>query len=117
MRNLTGGEGNPLEYGVAHGDYSDTEVNENLDSNLTGPAFDLIRLEQSRRKVRRGGYLKQRGALTTQLEMSQDMKRIPLRFQVSEGKTIQFWVKNKSGATLTTGAVQEWIITVYGRWV
>jgi len=55
--------------------------------------------------------------LTTQLEMSQDMKRIPLRFQVSEGKTIQFWVKNKSGATLTTGAVQEWIITVYGRWV
>ncbi len=117
VRGLTSGEGNPMEYGVAHGDYSVSEIAENLDSNLTGPAFDMIVLERTRRKVRRGGYLKSYESGQTELNQNMDLKRIACRFQISEGKAFAVWLKNKSGATLTTGAVSEWIVTLYGRWV
>ncbi len=117
VRGLTAGEGSPMEYGASHSDYTVTEINENLDSSLTGPAEDMLAQEQSRRKVRRGGYLKSEGEAQTRLTTQQDRVRIPLKFKIAEGKTLSTWVKNKSGSALTTGGIQEWIVDVYGRWV
>ncbi len=114
IRGLTANEGIPTQYGVAHSDLSVTEIGENLDAEMTSPD-DIIAKERSRRPVRSAGYLRG-GNLAIEVRQETDKVRIPCRFSIGDGFNLSCWVKNKSGSALTTGAVQEWFGTMFGRW-
>ncbi len=114
IRGLTAGEGDPLQYGIAHSDLTVTEIGETLDAETSDPD-DIIANERRRRPVRSAGYLRG-GEVNTTMAQQTDKVRIPGRFSIGDGHNVNLWVKNKSGATLTTGAVQEWTGTLFGRW-
>ncbi len=121
MIDITAGEGDPSQIGFAHGDYSATEVAENLNVILLGPA-SKIEQERSRRLVRKTGLLSGDGsnAFVAMTLIGKDggrLIRTKLKFTVQNGKTINMFLFNNSGAVFTTGARFRWSGTVYGRWI
>ncbi len=112
IRDLTAGE-TPLEFGLAHSDLTVAEVDENLTAEVADPD-DIIAKERARRPVRRIGLF---NAVATQSNWNDgNSKRVKIKFSVGNGFNLNFWVKNKSGGILTTGAVVEFSGTLYGRW-
>ncbi len=101
LANHTAAEG-PIDVGFAHGDYTDAEVEEWLESQGAWDRSDMIQREHSRRKCRRVGTFA--GAGTD--EVLNDGKPIttPVRFVFQEGQTLRIWAFNSSSGTLTTGA-------------
>ncbi len=120
IRGLTAGEGDPTMGGFAHGDYSDAEIEENLESNLLGPG-DKITQERARRLVRKAGIFTTDvpAAVTLKLQGrgGSGLIRTKLKFVINSGKTLKFYVHNLSGANLTTGAILIGQGTLYGRWL
>ncbi len=116
IRDLTPGEG-PIEVGVSHGDYSVTEIVEALNAgqSITGRNVDMIEKEQARRLVRLFGKFDG----TEESEVLNDGKpiRVKLGWTIGTGKTLNVFAVNRSGATLTTGAVVEVSGKIYGRWL
>ncbi len=115
VRDLTSGEGEPSSWGLSHSDYTNTEIKENQEVNLLGPG-NKIEQERSRRLVRDGGQLIHLTAEDELIPLDR-VHRIKVKFVVQEGKALEIWLKNRSGAPLTTGAVFEWHGKVYGRWI
>ncbi len=121
VNGLTAGEGEPMTVGISHGDYSAGEIGEATDVELLGPA-DKIQQEQADRLVRKITTLRGDG-LNTQVEMkglNRDggpIIRTKWRFVIENGKTPAIWIKNRSGAALTTGATLRWDGYIYGRWL
>ncbi len=110
---LTPGEG-PLEVGLSTSDLTVTEIIEKLDAKPTSQS-DIIAIERSRRPVRNSGRFSGQPAnesLNDGLAI-----RTPLRFVLAEGKELVMWVRNKSGANLTTGAVVRVVGTLYMKWI
>ncbi len=104
LRNVTVGEG-PIVYGVAHGDYTAAEIEECLEAVGSWDRSDQIAVEQANRKVRTIGVF---GAILAEETLNNgNPKRVRLGFILEDGQTLQMWAWNKSGATLTTGAVIE----------
>ncbi len=104
----------PLNMGFAHGDYTVNEIEEKLDANVSDPD-DKIAVERSRRLVRSAGIfpvITANEVLHGGIPVSTTMK-----FVVGDGKAVSFWVYNRSGAVLTTGATIGFIGTVFGRWL
>ncbi len=113
IKDLTAGEV-PIEVGFNHGDLIATEVVEALDANLLDPS-DIIQRERARRPVRRVG--KFTDGAKTDMEIGDGVLiRTPLKFMVNDGHAIQAWAINRTGATLTTGALLNISGTLYGRW-
>ncbi len=112
IKNMTQGEV-PLYMGFNHGDLSVTEIAEALDANLVNPD-DIIAKERSRRPVRRAGMFNL-NAVDIILHDGV-MKRTKILFSVGNGFGLQVYVRNSSGAGLTTGAAFEMQGTIYGRW-
>ncbi len=111
-RSGTAGEG-PLPCGMAHGDLTDSEIEEAVSAEVTDPD-DIIAAERARRPVRKIGSLED--AAGQQLENGSKI-RLPLRFSVGDGHTLKLWVRNASAASpLTSGAVVQFSGTLYGRW-
>ena len=116
VRGLTAGEGEPLEFGFAHGDLSDIEVEECLGAEVTDPD-DIIAKERARRPVRRCSMLIRHGNDDTALAHNSGASvRIKVAFSVGDSHSLNVWVANRSGASLTTGAVANFTGTLYGRW-
>ncbi len=101
IRGDTGGEG-PVLVGVAHGDYTDAEIEEYLENAGSWTRGDLIAQEIAKRKIRTVGAF-QGTAIDEILNDGKPMKT-KLGFMLQEGQTVKVWAWNKSGATLTTGA-------------
>ncbi len=112
VRDLTGGE-TPLEFGVTHSDLSVAEVDEALTAEVTDPD-DIIAKERARRPVRRIGLFN--GVSTQQQFNDGNPKRVKIKFSIGNGFNLDFWIKNRSGAILTTGAIVEFSGTLFGRW-
>ncbi len=115
FRGATLGEG-PIQFGFNHGDLSTAEVQECLDAAITSEG-DIVAKERLRRPVRRVGRVAQMN--TTQgggLWNNGNTKRIQLRFNLAANQEVEGWVRNQSGATLTTGAIIEWQGSIYGYW-
>ncbi len=118
---LTAGEGNPSVLGLAHGDYTAAEIAENLNVTLLGPGTK-IEVERQRRLVRKGGTF-HGNDLSTNDSMKMGGRfgpgstRIKLKFVVQDGKTIDVYVYNQSGAVYTTGSTCHFFGTIYGRWI
>ncbi len=113
IRGLTPLEG-PIQVGLSHGDYTDAEIAENLNSNLSDPG-DKVEQEQQRRLVRKSGMFA--GLLANEVMNDGKPIRTKCRFLINDGKTIDIWAVNRSGSALTTGAIIRCDGMVYGRWV
>ncbi len=112
LRDLTTGEV-PIEVGFAHGDLSVTEIGEYLDAELTDPD-DIIAKERASRPVRRIGTF---GRVGTHLDLNDGVPlRVPIKFSVGDTFQMLLWVRNQSGAVLTTGSFLEGFGVLYGRW-
>ncbi len=107
------GEG-PLQVGVAHGDLTVTEIKECIESDNSDPN-NIIQKERSRRPVRTVGYLRQ--DVDPALIGDGQMQRVRCKFMVGDGKAINVWASNRSGAALTTGTVVHIDGVLFGRWV
>ncbi len=113
IRNLTGGEV-PLSLGLAHSDLSVTELAEGLDAEVTDPD-DIIAKERARRPVRRLGVFSGNvGDITLN---DGRVTRTKVLLQVGDGHSLNVWIRNQSGSTLTTGAELEIGGTIFGRWM
>ncbi len=105
IRDITVGEG-PIVYGVAHGDYTDAEVEECLEAVGSWDRSDQVAVEQANRKVRTIGTFS--GFTPEEVLNNGNPKRVRLGFMLEDGQTLRFWAWNKSGVNpLTTGAVIE----------
>lgn len=113
LRDLTQGEG-PISVGLAHGDYSSAEVEENLEVQISGP-LKKIEQEHSRRLVRRVGTF-DGGSSEARLNFGNPVKT-KLRFVQEDGDTFNCWAYNSSGNPLTTGAFLEIFGMLWGRWI
>ena len=112
--NHTAGEG-PIIVGLAHNDYTDTEVAENLNQSGMEDPGDKIAQEAGRRLVRRAGQFS--GVSTDEVLNDGKAKRTRLGFVITDGFSLAFWAQNKSNSSLTTGAVVNVNGKIYGRWV
>ncbi len=110
--NLTAGEG-PIQAGLSNGDLSTTEVQESLDSSPTSES-DIIARERARRPVRSIGVFP--GNDTHEVLNDGRMMRTKFFTQLAEGDSLMAFVRNQSGAALTTGAVLRVQGRVYGYW-
>jgi len=102
LRDLTPGEG-PISVGLAHSDYSDTEIEEWIEATAGWNEGDKIAQERSKRKIRLVGVFD--GALESARLNDGNPIKTPLKFYVEEGQSLRVWAYNQSGAVLTTGAV------------
>ncbi len=100
VQDHTAAEG-PLDVGVAHGDYTTTEVGEWFNStNLIG-GTDQVQKEHNRRKCRDIGRLS--GLSTQEILFDGGAKRVRLGFMVEDGATMNIFVFNRDDDALTTG--------------
>ncbi len=113
MRGHTAGEG-PLIVGIAHGDYSVTEIKENLDVDYTDPE-DKINRERAGRLVRRVGQFHGLAAEEALADGEEILTKC--KFVVGNSRSLDGFVMNRSGATLTTGTIIRFAGTVSGRWL
>lgn len=103
----------PIYVGLAHSDLSITEVAQYLDSDNINPD-DIIAKERSRRPVRRIGVFNRNDS---EMELNNGVKiRQIIKFSVGNGFTLNLYVKNDSGAALTTGSFIDISGVIYGRW-
>ncbi len=112
MEAATSGEG-PIAIGWAHGDLIVAEIKEAIVAAVTDPS-DIIASEHARRPVRKVGMFPVAASETTIAHG--DIVRTPLKFTINDTKSIKLWAFNKSGATLTTGAIVNCSGTLFGRW-
>ncbi len=105
----------PLQFGFCHGDLSVAELGEALDVALLGKG-GIVENERLSRPVRQSGYFQVTGP--SSVFNNGNMKRTPIRFKkaLGVGQSLDFWVMNRTGNTLTTGAVMEINGLLYGRW-
>jgi len=112
IRDLTAGE-TPLFFGVAHNDLTVAEILEAINAEVTD-FDDIVARERARRPVRKIGAFA--GALADPIFNDGRKYRQTVKFMIGEGNTLAFFLKNQSGATLTTGAIIEYDGTIFGRW-
>ncbi len=112
-RGGTSGEG-PIEVGMAHGDYSAAEIEENLEVAFLGP-LGKIEQEQARRLVRRVGTFS--GISSPENLNNGEAIITKSNFVQQDGASPSGWAHNLSGATLTTGLVIVATGHLYGRWI
>ncbi len=113
LRGLTAGEG-PLNVGYAHGDLTVAEVKEFLDAELDDPD-DIIQKERASRPVRHAGMYQ--GLAANEFIRNGEMIKTICKFTVGNDKSFNFWIHNRSGGTLATGAVVVIQGTIFGRWL
>ncbi len=114
LKGATVGEG-PIVVGIAHNDYTDAELTENLNQTGMEDPGDKIAQERGRRLVRRAGQF----SVVAANEVLNDgkAKRTKAGFVLTDGFAPNFWAQNRSGATLTTGMVVQISGKIYGRWI
>ncbi len=103
----------PTTYGFSHSDLSVTEIQENLEAELTDPD-DIIARERSRRPVRTSGVFP--GIADSETVNQGNPKRTKLRFSVGDGHNLNVWVWNNGGGPKTGGSDLQVNGVIYGRW-
>ncbi len=101
MRGLTSGEV-PIQFGYAHGDYSVTEIDQCLEAEGAMTRANKIVKEQADRLVRSVGVISGDGI--SPVYNNGEMKYSRLNWGIPDGLTTQFWARNQTGGTMTTGS-------------
>lgn len=113
LRAHTAGEG-PLEFGVADAALTVAEIAEALDAAPTH-INDIPAVEHAKRKVRTIGFFD--GTAVEEKFNEGRPRRVKLNWFVAATSSFpQFWVRNRSGATLTTGSTVELNNKFYCTW-
>ncbi len=110
----TVGEG-PISVGLAHGDYSDGEIEECIEQLSSMARGDKIAQEQNNRLVRMVGVFTPNTGTDQKLNDGK-LIRTRLNWHITTGKTIKIWAYNNTASTLTTGAVVAVQGVLYARW-
>ncbi len=100
IQGLTAGEG-PITVGLAHSDYTVTEIKECMESFAAIDVGLKIEQERANRLIRVVGVL---DSVQNRLNDGKLVKT-RLNWAIGIGKQVNLFVFNESGATLTTGAV------------
>ncbi len=93
----------PVVFGVAHGDYTDAEIEEYLEITGQWNEGDMRAREISSRKIRRVGSLG--GAATAaETDVLNDGKPVKtkLNWILNQGQTLRFWAYNSGLANIAT---------------
>ncbi len=96
---LTVGQG-PIIVGVAHGDYTDAEIEEWIEVNSSISQQNLVENEQARRFIRQVGVFD--GSLVGQSLNDGKPIKTKLKFVLQAGETLRMWAYNFSGDALQT---------------
>lgn len=103
LRDFTQGEG-PLEVGIAHGDYTDAEIEEWREATAAISRGDEIAREQMNRKCRHvGTFGLDSGGDASVLNDGRPIKT-RLNWVIATGDTVKVWIYNRSGGPLTSGS-------------
>lgn len=113
IRGLTTGE-TPIKIGVASADLTNVEISEALDATQNDPG-DEIAKERGRRPVRTIGRFSGSGASIGMNDGEATRTKVRRKFFEDLGMVI--WAQNKTGATLTTGALVSFQVNYYGFWI
>ncbi len=110
---VTVGEG-PIVFGIAHGDYSDTEITEAIVATSGMSRGDMIARERSRRLVRIIGSFSGKAAQ----EEFNDGRQVhtKLNWLLPTAKTVKLFAFNDSGNVWTTGGSIQAAGRCLGRW-
>ncbi len=113
LSDFTAGEG-PITVGVAHGDYTDAEIEEWFESTQSMTRADKIEQEQGSRLCRQVGTFP--GILGN--EVLNDGKPITTRMNwaIPSGIALKMWAFNSGPGTLTTSAEVNATGQLFGRW-
>lgn len=107
MENFTPGAGvGPIVVGVAHGDYTDAEIEEYLENSGQWDRGNMVSQEISRRKIRVVGALG--GDVDTAAEISRlangRLIKTKLNWILQEGQTLRIWAFNMGSQPVATTA-------------
>ncbi len=108
---VTDGNG-PIDVGVAHGDYSVTEISEWFNSASFSQSDKIEREENARgRFIKQAGTISAtaRGGATAATNAGQlangAVKRLKLGFLIEDGGTVNIWARNADAVLLATGSI------------
>lgn len=101
IKDLTVGEG-PIYCGLAHSDYSATEIEEWFEVANTWQLGDQVSQERVKRKIRQVGVFS--GELQEESLNNGRPIKTKLGFGLPSGSGITQWAYNDSGSALTTGS-------------
>ena len=103
------------EIGLAHSDYSSTEIEEALEAGGSIDRGNKLAAEKANRLVRSLGQLTETASAGAGLDWNGGQpKKIKLNWHLGTGDSIVMWIRNGSGVVYTTGA----LLTVIGNmWV
>ncbi len=102
LRGLTPGEG-PILVGLAHSDYTDPEIEQWIENVGGWSEGDLVQQEVSKRKIRQIGMF---DGVAAEEVLNEGLSiKTTCKWILTQGQTLKVWAHNRSGATLTTGAV------------
>ncbi len=93
----------PILVGIAHSDYSDTEIEEFVEQTASWEEADLVAKEISSRKIRRVGTFGQTGpALSASVLNDGRPVTTKCGWMLATGQTIKFWAYNQGSSALAT---------------
>ncbi len=114
LRGMTANEG-PVDYGIAQAELTVAQIAEALDASPTSEN-DVTAIERTRRRVRMMGTF-ERSPDEDQTTNNGRFKRQKLFLRIPAGQEMPaMWVRNRSGAALTTGGLAEFQQKNYGHW-
>ncbi len=90
----------PIVFGLAHSDYSVTEIKESLEAANAISVGNKVAQEQVNRLVRQVGVMPADGEFNDGMPV-----KTRLNWLIPIGKAINFWAYNDGGALLVTGAI------------
>ncbi len=96
-----------LEFGVAHSDYTEAEIEECLESQGSMDLGDKVQQEHSNRLVRSLGRISSASAIVGGAAQPFNGGRplkTKLNWLMSTGDTLNLWVRNGSGTVWTVGS-------------
>ena len=91
----------PLEFGWAHSDYSDTEIEQALEATSSWDEGNLVVQEQAKRKVKRVGLIGETGSDVSVIYRDGMQAYTRLGWILTPGDTIRLWVRNVSSTSLS----------------
>ncbi len=93
----------PIICGVAHGDYTDAEIEEWIENSAAWDMGDMIAKEIASRRIRQIGVFDTAAAATQSVRLN-DGKPITtkLNWLLAEGDGLKWWAYNAGPAALTT---------------
>ena len=115
LANLGAAIDDSQEFGLAHGDYTATEIEECLEANESINRNDKIADEKANRIVRTIGIMTGDGIAGAGLSFNDGRPmKTKLNWAIDTGLALSFWIRNGSGSVYTTGAQ---IAVVGNMWV